>query len=285
MSIKEKDTRAILIGAFKKYAIVLVLLLLIGTLSVLSPQFFKLENLKNILRQISVVTIMSFGVTFIILTGGIDLGLGAYVALASVISANIAKAGQPVAYALFAAIAVGVVCGMVNGHYRHISNPALYRNAGHDAGGARRGVVDIQRQAHQHAGRRLCVFWQRRFLRHPHAHHHHAHRFPAQHGIIELHALWRYAKAIGGNENAAKISGINTGFISFWSIRFRVFAAPSRPSCSPRASTPVSRASRQVMSWTPSPLPLSAVPASTAARARCGGADRLADNRLAQYRP
>jgi hypothetical protein len=39
------------------------------------------------------------------------------------------------------------------------------------------------------------------------------------------------------------------------------------------------------MSWTPSPLPLSAVPASTAARARCGGADRLADNRLAQYRP
>lgn len=224
MSIKEKDTRAILIGAFKKYAIVLVLLLLIGTLSVLSPQFFKLENLKNILRQISVVTIMSFGVTFIILTGGIDLGLGAYVALASVISANIAKAGQPVAYALFAAIAVGVVCGMVNGAIIAIFRiPPFIVTLGMTQ--VARGVALLISNGKPISmlGDAYVFFGKGDFFGIPMPIIIMLIVFLLSTVLLNFTRFGRYAKAIGGNENAAKISGINTGFYKFLVYTFSGF--------------------------------------------------------------
>lgn len=62
---------------FERYAIYLVLIIEIVLFSILSPYFLSVDNLINILRQVSIVGIMAVGMTFVILTGGIDLSIGA----------------------------------------------------------------------------------------------------------------------------------------------------------------------------------------------------------------
>ena len=61
---------------FGKYAIYFVLLIEIILFSILSPHFLSIRNLTNVLRQVSIVGIMAVGMTFVILTGGIDLSVG-----------------------------------------------------------------------------------------------------------------------------------------------------------------------------------------------------------------
>ncbi|HEF0711411.1 TPA: ribose ABC transporter permease, partial [Staphylococcus aureus] len=59
------------------------LILLIIMISVLNPAFLDLSNLLNLLRQISINGLIAFGMTFVILTGGIDLSVGSILALSS----------------------------------------------------------------------------------------------------------------------------------------------------------------------------------------------------------
>lgn len=76
---------------FKKisseYGIYFAFLVLIVVLSILSPAFFSLSNLLNVLKQSSVTGIIAIGTTFVILTGGIDLSSGSLVALCGVLAA------------------------------------------------------------------------------------------------------------------------------------------------------------------------------------------------------
>lgn len=71
------------------------------------------ENLLNVVRQNSVVGLVALGMTFVILTGGIDLSVGALLAVAGVIAANLAEQGLIVA--LVAAVAATTVLGLING--------------------------------------------------------------------------------------------------------------------------------------------------------------------------
>jgi ribose/xylose/arabinose/galactoside ABC-type transport system permease subunit len=75
--------------------------------------FLTPENLLNVLRQNSVVGLVALGMTFVILTGGIDLSVGALLAVAGVIAANLADRGLIVALA--AAVAATTVLGLING--------------------------------------------------------------------------------------------------------------------------------------------------------------------------
>lgn len=104
----------------------LALLVMIVVLSVLSDRFLTPENGLNILRQISVNLCLSIGLTLVILSAGIDLSVGAVLALAGAIAASLLKSGLDlptlgvhleftVAGAILAAIAVGVIAGLVNG--------------------------------------------------------------------------------------------------------------------------------------------------------------------------
>ena len=78
-------------------------------------QFLSLDNLELILTQASVIGVVTVGVTFVIIGGGIDLSVGAIVALASVWATTLATQSYGLAGILFCAVAVGVACGMVNG--------------------------------------------------------------------------------------------------------------------------------------------------------------------------
>ncbi|MFT5874909.1 MAG: inositol transport system permease protein [Clostridium sp.] len=98
-----------------KYAIVLILLGMMIFLSILSPVFLTTRNLTNVLRQISVTTIIGFGVTFTIITTGIDLSSGSLVALVGVIAASYAHPGSSIIVAILIGCAVGALAGLING--------------------------------------------------------------------------------------------------------------------------------------------------------------------------
>ncbi|MGV9769443.1 ABC transporter permease [Microbacterium sp. NPDC003461] len=91
------------------------LILLIAVFAISSPHFLQVNNLLNIALQTSVIAIIAIGQTYVIITGGIDLSVGAVAALAGVITADLLKAGAPTAVAIAAGLAGGVLCGAVNG--------------------------------------------------------------------------------------------------------------------------------------------------------------------------
>lgn len=104
----------------------LALLLMVVALSILSPEFLTSENSWNILRQISVNLCISIGMTLVILSGGIDLSVGAILALSSSVAASLLKNGIElstfgvrvqftVAGAIVAGVATGATLGSVNG--------------------------------------------------------------------------------------------------------------------------------------------------------------------------
>ena len=81
-----------------------------------SDNFFTVNNILNVLRQVSVVGILAVGMTFVILTGGIDLSVGAVMALAGTIAAGLmVNMGLHGGIGLLAAVGVGVGLGLFNG--------------------------------------------------------------------------------------------------------------------------------------------------------------------------
>ncbi|MGY6549143.1 MAG: ABC transporter permease [Roseinatronobacter sp.] len=114
------DYRGLATGYVQKYGILIALLLVCMVLSVLSEFFLTQRNILNVLRQASINGILAIGMTFVILTRGIDLSVGSVVALAGVVSASLATtspqaavAGGP--YPVLLALSAGVLVGMAAG--------------------------------------------------------------------------------------------------------------------------------------------------------------------------
>ncbi|OYP17486.1 MULTISPECIES: ABC transporter permease/substrate-binding protein [unclassified Streptomyces] len=92
------------------------LIVLVVALSALSGDFLTTDNLLNIGVQAAVTAILAFGVTFVIVSAGIDLSVGSVAALsATMLAWSATQHGVPVALAVLVAVATGVVAGLVNG--------------------------------------------------------------------------------------------------------------------------------------------------------------------------
>jgi ribose transport system permease protein len=83
--------------------------------SIVAPYFFTVRSILSLALQTSAVTIMGIGVTFAIITGGIDLSIGSVVALSGTVAVMVALAGVPIWLSMVIGILVGVVCGLLNG--------------------------------------------------------------------------------------------------------------------------------------------------------------------------
>ncbi|TGQ45991.1 MULTISPECIES: ABC transporter permease [unclassified Mesorhizobium] len=92
-----------------------LLVLLWVILSVATPSFASANNISNLLRQGSMIAILAVGQTFVIITGGIDLSVGAVVGFATVIAAMLINAGVPVILAILITLLVGVAIGLFHG--------------------------------------------------------------------------------------------------------------------------------------------------------------------------
>lgn len=96
-----------------KYKMVVVLIGLIIVCSIITPVFLMPDNLLNVARQISIIGIISVGMTFVVLTGGIDLSIGPTMAFATIFVALLS--GLPGIVAVLAALGVGFLVGTLNG--------------------------------------------------------------------------------------------------------------------------------------------------------------------------
>ncbi|PIK32743.1 ribose ABC transporter permease, partial [Bacillus siamensis] len=91
------------------------LLILVLIVSVLNPSFLEPLNILNLLRQVAINALIAFGMTFVILTGGIDLSVGAILALSSALVAGMMVSGIDPILAVIIGCAIGAVLGMMNG--------------------------------------------------------------------------------------------------------------------------------------------------------------------------
>ncbi|GED32898.1 ABC transporter permease [Brevibacillus centrosporus] len=91
------------------------LALIVIVLSVINSDFLTVSNIFNVLRQISINALIAFGMTFVILTGGIDLSVGSMLALASAITAGLMASGMDTWLAVLIGLLAGVVMGAING--------------------------------------------------------------------------------------------------------------------------------------------------------------------------
>lgn len=98
-----------------RHAIFIALALECLIVGLTTDTFFTSANLVNVLRQNAFIAILAAGMTFVILTGGIDLSVGSVVGLAGVVCAGVLAAGIGVPVAVAAALGVGLAAGTING--------------------------------------------------------------------------------------------------------------------------------------------------------------------------
>ncbi|MEK5057275.1 ribose ABC transporter permease [Paenibacillus sp. FSL H7-0326] len=91
------------------------LILLIVIVTIMNPGFLEPLNILNLLRQVSINALLAFGMTFVILTGGIDLSVGSILALSSAIVANLMLSGLDPILAIIVGVLLGGIMGMMNG--------------------------------------------------------------------------------------------------------------------------------------------------------------------------
>lgn len=94
---------------------VIGLVALVIVFTILSPRFFNYYNLTNVLRQTSLNAVIAVGMTYVILTGGIDLSVGSILAFSSAITCGLLKSNMPLAISIIIGLAVGTLLGMFNG--------------------------------------------------------------------------------------------------------------------------------------------------------------------------
>lgn len=123
MSIEKEKIKEIV----SKYGILFILMGLIVIIGTISPAFLKVQNFMNIIKQVSVVGIIAMGVTIIIITKGIDLSSGSVLALAAVVAASFAQRSDwgmkfypnlgeiPLIVPIMAALLIGAMAGGING--------------------------------------------------------------------------------------------------------------------------------------------------------------------------
>ncbi len=104
-------------GFFKMTGILWVMVALIVVMSFMSPTFFTTTNLINIAKQASITSIIGVGMTFVLITGGIDLSVGSVMALSGTLAASVAVADKniPIVVAILVGVGLGTLCGLING--------------------------------------------------------------------------------------------------------------------------------------------------------------------------
>ena len=123
MKLKNSGSKEIL----QKYGIVFVLILMIIGISILEPAFLSSSNIFNVLTQSAIFGIMALGLTFVIISKGIDLSVGSILAFAGVVMASLAQTAEatgkyfpelgvlPVIIPILVALIVGALSGAVTG--------------------------------------------------------------------------------------------------------------------------------------------------------------------------
>ena len=104
-----------IINRMQDFGALIALFVLVVLIGIISPEFRTIGNFLSLLRQSSVNGLIAFGMTCVILTGGIDLSVGSVLALSTALCAGMIARGVPVGAAMAAALIIGTAFGVVSG--------------------------------------------------------------------------------------------------------------------------------------------------------------------------
>ncbi|MCS7261098.1 MAG: ABC transporter permease, partial [Anaerolineae bacterium] len=203
------------------------LIILCIAFAILEPAFLSTVNIFNVLRQVSIYGLLAIGMTFVILTGGIDLSVGSLLALAGLVCAAVEKggtgllsvtAGEARGYGLLTAVIAALVVGLAGGFLQglgvsYLKVPPFIVTLGGMS--AFRGAALLFSQGQPISGfREAYRFWGQGMIG------------PVPVPVIfffvcaiAAYIVLRYTKygrhiyAVGGNREAARLSGLNVNLI------------------------------------------------------------------------
>lgn len=199
-------------STMQKYGLLIGFVVICLMLSLLSPPFLTARNGINVLRQISINATLAIGVTYVILGGGIDLSLGSVVALTGVLAATFAHPdAYPLVVPLVVGIGGGVVIGILNGlvitRFRVAPFIATLGMMTIARGGA---LILSGGRPVSNLSASFNFIGNGNLLRIPIPILILAGVFLVSHFILRRTTFGRYVYAVGGNEEAARASGIST---------------------------------------------------------------------------
>jgi ribose transport system permease protein len=177
---------------------------------ILTPHFLTISNLLNVVQQTTIVAIIAVGMTFVIITAGIDLSVGSVLAFSGVVMASLLQRGAPLTIALLAGLGAGMVCGLLNGLLITVGKlPPFISTLGMMS--VARGAALVFTEGRPISGfsetfRQIAVG--------------EVFHIPVPvilmvviyiiaHFVLTKTKLGRYTYAIGGNEEATTLSGVN----------------------------------------------------------------------------
>lgn len=212
-----------------KFGIVLVLLALIVLWSCLSSAFLTVNNLLLIIKQVSMYSILGVGMTFVLITGGIDLSVGSIVALSAVFAAHYCSGDyldMPLIVPIMLAIVIGLICGLLNGiGVAYLEIPPFIMTMCMMLAARGAAYVYTNAKAIFNLNERF-VNISNGFLGRTYTEQHVIENYGIPYmvfyfiaavivGVVLLHftTYGRRVYALGGNKNAARYSGINTRLI------------------------------------------------------------------------
>jgi len=197
-------------SALRRFGIVIAFALLVVILSLLSGSFLTVSNLLNIARQVSINAVIAAGMTFVILTGGIDLSVGSVLAVSGAVIAGLLSAGRPLLVGIGAGLAVGAALGLLDGLVitRGKVQPFIATLGMLTIG---RGLTLVYTDGRPITGLPDAFVWLGAGE---------VSRIPVpvvimilvsliSYGILTQTVFGRYVYAIGGNEEAARLSGVD----------------------------------------------------------------------------
>jgi inositol transport system permease protein len=195
---------------FSKYGIFLIFIAMVILVSLLTPAFLTSQNLLNVVRQISFIGIVAMGVTMVIITTGIDLSSGSVIALVSVVTASFAQGDHPLILALVLGLGIGALAGFINGTISAkgaippfiatlgmmiaARGLALLYSDGRPIGGLSESFLFIGQGEIAGIPVPIIIFFVMGVI---------------SHLLLSKTRFGKYTYAIGGNEHAARICGIN----------------------------------------------------------------------------
>lgn len=207
--VRNSNTKELL----QKFGPLLALLLIVIVITIINPSFMTTTNILNVLRQVSISALIAFGMTFVILTGGIDLSVGSTLALTGAFAATMLASGMDPVLAMLLTLIGGAILGAINGVIIAKGNVAPFI-ATLATMTIYRGLTLVYTDGRPVSGLGDSISFQMLgkgyFFGIP---------VPVVTMLIAFFALWfvltkttfgRRVYAVGGNEGASRLSGINT---------------------------------------------------------------------------
>ncbi len=208
-----RTARAFLADYARQFGTLAGLVGLCGVLWILTPHFLTISNLLNVAQQTSINAIIAVGLTFVIISGGIDLSVGSIVAFSGVVLGSLLQRDLPLPLALVGGVAMGMGCGLVNGLLITLGRlPPFIATLGMMS--VARGGALLYTDGRPISGFRESFRWLATgevlfvpvpvllmivvYL--------------AAHFVLRRTRFGRYVYAIGGNEEAALLSGVPVRF-------------------------------------------------------------------------